>query len=323
MRIAGPIASLIFVSLIPGAATAQEKDAYPSKIIRILTAATGSNNDIGARVLAQELTPALGQRVIVDNRATPINIETVAKSPPDGHTLLVLGPVVWVQPFLRDDVAWDPVKDFAPVTLAVVTPNVIVVHPSLPVKSVKELIALAKARPGELNYASAAMGTTPHLAAELFNSLAGIKTVFVGYKGSGPAMVALLSGQVHLQFPSLGSITPHMKSGRVRALAITTAKPSPLAPELPTAAASGLPGYESVSQMGVLAPAKTPARIIAMLNRETVRILNRPEVRDRFFSTGSETVGNSPEEFSALIRTEMVRWGKVIKDAGIRGPGGE
>ena len=294
---------------------------YPNKPIRIVTAAPGSNNDWGARLVAQELTPRVGQQVIVENRPSVINVETVANAPPDGYTLLFLGPTVWLLPFLRDDVSWDPLRDFSPITLAVTSPNAVVVHPSLPVKSVKELIALAKARPGELNYGAAALGSTPHLAAELFNALAGVNIVRVPYRGTGPAMIALIAGEVQVQFPGLGSVAAHIKSGKVRALAVTSSQPSALAPGLPTVAASGVPGYESTSILGIFAPAKTPATVIDLLNQEIVRVLHKADVKKRFFSSGAQAVGNSPEEFLATIKSEMARWGKVIKDAGIRGRG--
>jgi len=324
MRMLGFVAwmsSMGIALVVAGAAFGQTKDVYPNKVIRIVTSAPGSNNDWGARLVAQELTPRVGQQVVVENRPSVINVETVAKALPDGYTLLFLGPTVWLLPLLRDDVSWDVMRDFAPITLAVTSPNAVVVHPSLPVKSIKELIALARARPGELNYGAGALGSTPHLAAELFNALAGVNIVRVPYRGTGPAMIALISGEVHLQFPGLGSVAPHIKSGKVRALAVTSAQPSALAPGLPTVAASGVPGYESTSTLGIFAPAKTPATIIKLLNREIMGILKKADVKERFFFSGAEAVGSSPEEFATAIRSEMAKWGKVIKDAGIRGRG--
>ena len=215
---------------------------YPTKLVRIVTAAAGSANDWSSRVIAQELTASLGQPVIVENRGG-LGAEVVAKAPPDGYTLLVYGGAAWLLPFLRDNVPWDPLRDFAPVTLALTSPNIVVVHPSLPVKSIKELIALARARPGELNYAAGTIGASPHLSTELFNAMARVKFVRVGYKGTGPSVIALMGVGVHLMFAGLGSVAPHIKTGRLRALAVSSAQPSALAPDLPTVA-SFLPGYE-------------------------------------------------------------------------------
>ena len=217
------------------------QDKYPAKFIRVVTATPGSNHDWGARIVAQELTPRIGQRVIVENRGS-IAVEYVAReAPPDGYTLLFYGAYAWLQPLLAK-VSWDPVEDLAPITLAISSPNVLVVHPSLPVKSVRELIALAKARPGALNYSAGGGGSTPHIAAELFNYMANVKIVRVHYKGSGPSMLGLFVGEVQLMFAALGPIMPHAKSGKVRALAVTTPKRSPLAPDLP-AVGEALPGY--------------------------------------------------------------------------------
>ena len=241
----------------------------------------------------------------------------MSKAPPDGYTLLIDAASFWIGPLLQET-PYDPVKDFAPVTLTDSAPNVLVVNPSLPVKSVKELIALAKARPGELNYGSSSTGSTPHLAAELFNMMAGVKIVRVPFKGSGPAVISLLGGQVQLMFATAGSVAPHVKSGRLRALAVASLQPSALAPGLPTIAASGVPGYEAVAFEGMFAPAKTPVAIIDRLNQEIVRVLNRAEVKERFFNAGVETVGSTPEEFAAAIKSNVAKWGKLIKDAGIR-----
>lgn len=303
--------------MVPGASMASGQN-YPSKPIRIVTAAPGSGNDFAARLMAPGLTGSLGQPVIVDNRGI-IAIETVAKAPPDGYTLLFYGTVLWLAPFLRDNVSYDPVLDFSPVTWATNSPNILVVHPSLPVKSVRELIALAKARPGELNYGSGSAGSTSHLAAELFRAMAGVNIVRISYKGAAPALNDVIAGQVHLIFPSASSVMPHVKSGRLRALAVASAGPSALAPDLPTVAASGLPGYESASILGIFAPAGTPATIINRLNHEIERALNRTEVKQRLFNSGAEVVASSPERLAATVKSEMARLGKVIRDAGIRG----
>lgn len=298
-----------------GAVSAQD---YPHKPIRIFTSQSGSPSDFIARLLAQGISGPLGQSVIVDNRVGIVATENVAKAPADGYTLLFYGPVVWLLPYLRDHVAWDPEKDFSAVTLATQAPNLLVVHPSLPVKSVRELIALAKARPGELNYGSGLTGSSNHMAAELFKSMAGVNIVRVPYSGPAAAFTAVIGGQLQLMFPDAGSASPHVKSGRIRALAISTAEPSALGPGLPTIAASGVPGYESGIISVMFAPAKTPAAIINRLNQEIVRVLNKPDVKERLFNSGVEVVGSSPEQLAATMRSEMTRMGKVIKEAGIK-----
>ncbi|MBI3938829.1 MAG: tripartite tricarboxylate transporter substrate binding protein [Betaproteobacteria bacterium] len=304
--------------LAPGAAWAQN---YPTKPVRVVTTAAGSGSDLGARLISHGLSGNLGQQVIVDNRggSAVIAAGVVSKAPPDGYTLLYYPSPLWLLPFLQDNVPYDPVKDFSPITWTTMAPNFLVVHPSLPVRSVRELIALAKARPGELNYATGPAGTTNHLSAELFRIRAGVNIVRVPYKGTSPALNALFGGEVHLMFAPAGGVAPHLKSGRLRALAVTSAKPSPLAPGLPTVAASGLPGYESVTMVGMFAPAGTPASLITFLNQEVVRVLNRADVKEKFFGAGVETVGSAPEAFAAAIRADMATMGKVITDAGIRG----
>ncbi len=307
-------AAVLFVGL----AAAQPYPSYPSKVVRIQTTEAGGYPDAVARLLAQGLSAGLGQQVIVENRAIAA-VELVAKAPPDGYTLLFYTSVLWLSPYLRDGVAWDPVRDFAPVMLATNSPNIMVVHPSLPVKSVRDLIALAKARPGELNYSTSSPGSGNHLAAELFRVMAGVKVVRINYKGTGSALNSLASGEVQLSFPSAGSVMPHLRAGRVRALAVTSAQPSVLAPELPTVAAAGLPGYEATAYNGLLAPAKTPPAVIAKLNQEAAQILRRTEVKERIFNGGGEVVGGTPDEFAAIMRLEMAKWGRLIREAGIRG----
>jgi tripartite-type tricarboxylate transporter receptor subunit TctC len=286
------------------------QDQYPNKVIRILTATPGSNHDWGARIVAQELTPRIGQRVIVENRGS-ISTEIVAKdTPPDGYTLLFYGAYTWLQPLLSK-VSWDPVEDLAPITLAISSPNMLVVHPSLPVKSTTELIALAKARPGALNYSAGGGGSTPHIAAELFNYIAKTKIVRINYKGSGPAMLGLFVGEVQLMFAALGPIMPHVKSGKVRALAVTTPKRSPLAPDLP-AVGEALPGYASEAAIGFFAPKKTPAAIIRILNSGIAQALKATDPQ-LVFNSGVEIVGNSPEEFARFIKSDMSKMSEVIK----------
>ena len=306
----------IAATLLPvGAAGAQ---SYPAKVIRIETTEAGGYPDAVARLIAQGLAAGLNQQVIVENRAIAA-VDTVAKAPPDGYTLLFYTSVLWLSPFLRDGVAWDPQRDFLPVMLATSSPSIVVVHPSLPVKTIRELIALAKARPGELNYSTSSPGSGNHLAAELFRVIADVKVVRINYKGTGSALNSLAAGEVQLSFPSAGSVMPHWRSGRVRALAVTSAQPSLLAPDLPTVAAAGLPGYEATAYNGLLAPAKTPAAIIAKLNQIASQAIHRNDVRERIFNGGGEVVGGTPEEFATTIRREMSKWGKLISEAGIRG----
>ena len=303
--------------MVAGANAASGQD-YPNKPIRIVTAAAGGANDFTARLIAQGISGPLGQAVIIDNRAGTFSVETVAKALPDGYTVLLYGSAIWLTTFLRDTVPWDPVRDFSPITMADRLPNILVLHPSVAANSVRELIALAKARPGELNYASGPAGATSHLAGELFKVMAGINVVRIPYKSGGAVVIATMGGEVQLSFPSAGAATPHLKSGRLRALAVTSAQPSALTPGLPTVAASGLPGYESVSTTGIFAPAKTPGAIINRLNQEIVRVLNQVETKERLLSNGAEAVPSSPEQLTAYIRSEIATTGKMIKTVGIR-----
>ena len=297
-----------------GAAYSQN---FPVKPLRIVTSAVGGGNDFLARLLAQGLSAPLGQPVVVDNRAGGvIPGEVVSKSPPDGYTLLVAGGAFSTSPLLQET-PYDVERDFAPVVLIGTSPNVLVVHPSLPVKSVKELVSLAKGRPGEINYGSANTGGSAHLAAELFKSMAGINIVRVAYKGNGPALTALLGGEVQLMFPNTPSVAPHIKSGKMRALAVTGSQPSALAPGLPTVTASGVSGYEAISIDAVYAPAKTPVAVISRLNQEMVRLLTRPDVKEKLLNVGLEVVASTPEQLAAAIRSEIALWGKVIKESGI------
>lgn len=303
--------ALLLTAALAWSATA----SYPSRPIRIVTSEPGGGNDILARIIAEGFNTSLPQRAIVDNRGI-VAAEIAAKAAPDGHTLLVYGSNIWLTPFLRNKVAWDPLKDFSPVTLAVQLPNILVAHPTLPVKSVKELITLAKAKPGELNYAAGTIGVSPHLAAELFKALAGVNITMVPYKGGGPALNGLISGETNIMFPNAGAAMPHIRSGRVRGLAVSTAKPSALVPDLPTIA-STVPGYETTAVIHMFAPAKTPAAIIDVLNREATRTLNKPEIRERLFNIGAEVVASTPAQLDAYMRADMAKMGKVIKDAGI------
>lgn len=292
---------------------------YPNKPIRLVVSGVAGSSNFAARLIAQGLSGALGQQVVVDGReGGVIAAEIAARAQPDGYTLHLNGSALWLLPFMRSKVPYDPVRDFAPVTLAVSTPNVLVVHPSVPAKSVTELIALAQARPRELNCATGNSGTSNHLAAELFKAMAGVNIMRIPYKGAAPALNDLISGQVQLMFGAAIAVAQHIQSGRLRALAVTSAQPSALAPGLPTIAASGVPGYASVAIFGVLAPARTPPALIGLLNREIVKVLHQADVKERFFNAGSEVVASMPEAFAAAIKSEMASLGKLITDTGIR-----
>ena len=307
-------AAMLFAAGIAGAQT------YPVKPVRIVAGAAAGAADIGARIIANGITGSLGQQIIIDNRGGgTVPADLVAKAPADGYTLLYASSGMWLAPFLRDNLSYDPVKDFAPVTLATTAPNVLVVHPSVKANSVKELIALLKANPGKLNYAASNIGGAAHLAGELFKSMAGVDIVTVPYKGGGPANLGLISGEVQLMFATSGGVLPFIKAGKVQALAVSTPKPTPLFPELPTiAAAGGLPGYEIRSSNGLLAPAKTPEPIVRRLYQEVVQFMKQPAVQKKFFDEGADALASTPEEFAAVIRSDMAVLGKVIKDAGIR-----
>ena len=290
---------------------------YPNKPIRIVTTAAGSGGDFPSRIIAQGISGPLGQPVIIDNKSGGLFAsETVAKAPADGHTLVVNGASLWISPLLRK-VSYDPVGDFSPISLLVREVFIVALHPSVAANNVKELIALAKSRPGELNFGSAGSGGANHLAAELFKSMAGIKIVHVPYKGAGAAITAVISGEVQLIFGSATAIMPLTKSMKVRPLAVTSDEQSTLYPTLPTVAAF-LPGYESVSKTAVFAPARTPQPIINRLHDEIVRLLNQAEVKEKFFNAGAEVVGSSPEQLAVTMKSEMIRLSKVIKEAGIR-----
>ena len=295
-----------------------EGQNFPNRPLRMLTGGAGGGNDVVARLIAQGLTANWGQQVIVDNRPSGIIPgEIVSKAQPDGYTMVVSGASFWISPLFQD-APYDPVKDFSPITLPVNTPNILAVNLALPVKSVKELIALAKAKPGELNYAAPGTGSSPHLGGELFKTLAGVNIMRINYRSAGAAITDLIAGQVQMTFGNALSVAPHVKSGRVRALAVTSAQPSPLFPALPTVAATGLPGYELISPFGIFAPARTSRPVINALNAEIVRVLNRPDSKEMLFNLGMEVVGSSPEQLEAMVKSEVAKWRKVIKDAGIR-----
>ena len=286
--------------------------AYPSKPIRIVTAPAGGGNDFPARVIARGLAAPLGQQLIVDNRPTVLIGELVAKAPPDGYTLLVTGGGHWIAPFF-EKTTYDPMKDFAPITLLDRAPSILVVHPSLPVKTVRQFIALARSRPGQLNFSVGGPGTSNHVAAVLFNDAAKVNIALIPYKGSSPALTAVVTGEVQAMFGSPTSALPHLKSGRLRALAVGSLKPSPLAPDLPTLDAAGLPGFVSEALHALFAPAGTPQAVVARLNEEVTRYLRSPEGRDIFIKAGIEAAPGTPEELTAIMKAEMARVGQALK----------
>ncbi len=292
---------------------------FPAKPVRIVTAAAGGSNDFAVRILAQELSAGLNQAVIVDNRGGRfIPGEIVSTATPDGHTLLFSGTTLWVGPLLQGRAPYDAAADFAPIVLATTSPNVLVVNPSLPAKSVRDLIAIAKSKPATLNYSSGSLGASAHLAGELFKLMAGVEITCIPYKGASPSLNALMAGEVQLSFPAAGSGMPHVRAGRLRVLAVTSEAPSALAPGVPTISASGLAGFESSSIVGMLAPRRTPSAVIARLNRELNTILDKSDVKEKFLKAGMEVVGGAPNHFVRTIHTEIAKYGKLIKTAGIR-----
>ncbi len=318
MKIAPKLATACLAALGPFCSMVIAQD-YPTRPVRIVASEAGGGGDFIARLVAQGLSSAFGQQVVVENRGGGVIAgDVVAKSPPDGYTLLLYGNTLWLLPLMRKQVPYDPQRDFVPITLAGRAVNVLVVHPSLPVKSVKELIALARARPGQLNFSTAAPGTINHLAGELFNSMAKVNIVRVSYRGSPSAVTAVMSGEVQLMFASAAPVRPHIQAGRVRPLGVTTATRSATYPDLPTIPESGVPGFEAVSTHGIFAPARTPDAIVARLHQEIVRVLQRPESRERFSGIGAEPVGSTPEQLTAEIKAEIARMGKVIREAGIQ-----
>ena len=314
-------AVVLLASALACAATSAQP-AYPTRPVRfIVPSAAGGGTDIIARAISLKLAESLGQQFVVDNRpgaGQMIGIELAAKAPPDGHTILMAASTLAINPVMYKKVSYDPLRDFAPVTQAASLPNVLVVHPSLPVNSVAELIAYAKQRPGQLNFASAGIGTSPQMSIELLKSMAGIDMVHIPYKGTAPGVVDLLAGQVLVMAPNLLTALPHIKSGRLRALAVTSAKRTQALPEVPTVAESGLADYDSTQWYGVLAPAGTPREIVTRLHDEIVRALRDAEVGKRLAADGADAVGSSPEEFAAFIKSESEKWAKVAAAAGIK-----
>jgi tripartite-type tricarboxylate transporter receptor subunit TctC len=310
-------AALALLAVAGAPASAQN---YPTGPVRVIVPfPAGGGVDTTGRLIGQKLTEALGKQFVVDNRPGAngmIGSELAAKAPRDGYTLMVNGANFVTTPSLYKKVTYDPIREFDPVSLVALAPNVLVVHPSLPVKSVRELATLARARPGQVNFAGSGSGSTPHLAAELFNTLANVKMVHVPYRGTGPAIAGLMSGEASVMFMPTTNAVPLVKSGRLRALAVTSAKRLTALPELATVAESGLKGYESSQWYGVLAPAGTPADILNTLNTHIAKIMQTPEMRQRMTDSGSVAVGSTREAFAAHLREEFAKWARVIKQSG-------
>lgn len=309
--------SLIFTS---GWVCSQD---YPNRPIRLITGAPGGGIDFTARIVAQGLVATMGQPVVVDNRGGGGGImagDMAAKAAPDGYTLMVYSANIWLLPYLQDNVRFDPLKDFAPISLVSRAPNTLVVQPSLPVTTVKELIAYAKANSGKLNYAHGGIGGSTHMASELFKNMTGVNIVPVAYKSNPAAYADLIANQVQVMFAVATSVAPLVAAGRLRAIAVASAQRTALAPGLPTIAESGVPGYENASMVAVFAPAKTPASLINRLNQEVVGYAKRPDITEKYFNSGADVVASSPQELATIMKADMAKWSKVIKETpAIRG----
>ena len=315
---------VLVIAAIVGSALAAPAVAqtFPAKTVRMVVPfAAGGSTDIVARVLSARLTEMWGQSVVVDNRAgggTVIGTEIVARSPPDGYTLLVTPAPFTINPSLLKKLPYDALNDFTPITLVNTTPLVVVVNPGVPARSIKELIALAKAKPGQLNFGSSGTGGSNHLAGELFNAMAGVKIVHVPYKGNAPALTDLVGGHVDLLFNGLTSAFALIKADKIRALAVTSRERSPVLPELPTVSESGLKGFEAVAWNGLSAPAKTPREIVLKIQGDVVKIVQAPELKERLKAEGSDPVGSTPEQYAIFLREEIAKWAKVIAFAKVR-----
>ena len=312
-----PFCLLLALLVCASSALAQN---YPTRSIRlVIPSSPGGSSDILGRILGQKLSEALGQQVVVDNRAGAsgvIGVDIVAKSAPDGYTLVLTQTSLAINPSMMAKLPYDALRDLAPISEIVTTGSVLVLHPSVPAKTVKELIALAKARPGQLVIGSSGLGTQPHLAAELFKYMTRVDMPQVLYKGAGQAVISLLSGEVAVQFPNVPTVLQYIKAARLRALGVTTLNRIPILPDVPPIAAT-LPGYEASQFFGVLTRAGTPRPIIERLNQEIVRALRAPEMKERLIAEGTEVIASTPEEFASLIKAETEKWARVIKAAGI------
>ncbi len=314
-----PYALAAVATLAPGHASAQ---TYPVKPIRfIVPFVPGGSTDFVARLVAPKLGESLGQQVVIDNRGGAggtIGTELAARTPPDGYTIVLGSANTAMNVSLYQSKAVDPVKEFAMVSLLGTAPNIVAVHPSLPVRSVKQLVALAKARPGQINYASGGPGSTAHMATELFKTMAQVDLLHVPYKGTGPALIATLSGESSVLIPPASAVLPHAKSGKIVALAICSTKRFEAAPELPTVSESGVPGYEASQWYGIMVPAGTSQEIVARLNRELVRIMQTPDTKSRLARDATMVIASTPQEFAAYLKDEITKWAKVVKFSGAR-----
>jgi tripartite-type tricarboxylate transporter receptor subunit TctC len=307
------------LALMTGMAAAAQ--SYPTRPIRyVVPQAPGGSSDTLARTLVQRLGEKLGQQVVVDNRPGATGIvgaEIAVRAAPDGHTLLQVATSHATNPAMQAKLPYDTLRDFVPIMLLSQQPNLWLVHPSLPVKSIRELVAYARSKAGQVNYASSGTGGSQHLAGELLKSMTGADMVHVPYKGSPPALIDLLAGRVPVMSSTMPPALPHIRSGRVRAIAVTSAQRSPALPDVPTVVESGVPGYEAIAWQGLVAPARTPANVVSRVNGELVRILGQSDVRTKLQELGFETMASTPEQFAAYIRSEIAKWTKVIKAAGI------
>ncbi len=316
-----PLSYLIVAALLGCALEAQGR-AYPTRAVRmVVPSSSGGGADITARIISPKLSEYLRQQVVVENRAgagTMIGGEVVARAAPDGYTLLLATAPLAINPAMYRKVPYDALRDFAPITQVVSLPNLLISHPSLPVKTVKELIAFARSRPGALSFASAGVGTAPHLFMELFLEMAGLKMVHVPYKGAGPGVIGVIAGHVPLMTPTIFAALGHVRDGRLRGLGVTGAKRASGAPDIPTIAEAGVPGYEASNWFGVSAPAATPREIVNQIHSDIVRVLQQPDIKGRLSVDGAEPVGSTPDEFAAYIRAETAKWAKVVRNAGIQ-----
>jgi tripartite-type tricarboxylate transporter receptor subunit TctC len=317
-------AALAFALAASAAHGAQSNSAigdYPNRPVRFIVAQSpGGNADFVARLIAGELSKRFGQQFVVDNRGGGggvLAVELTVRAPANGYTLLLASSAFGTNPSLRK-LSYDPLNDLAPITLASNAPNILVVNNALPVKSVKDLIALAKAKPGEINYGSSGIGGSTHLAGELFDLMAGTKMIHVPYKGAALALVEVMAGQIQLSFASMPSVMSHVRSGKLRGVAVTSVKRSALVPDLPTISESGLTGFETGAWQGIMAPRATPPALVQLLNREIRTIVHLPEVKKQYAIEGGEPIGNSPEEFARFLRADIAKWAKVVKAANIK-----
>ncbi len=321
-KLSALIAGVAFAACAHAQPTGKPGGVYPSKPVRLIVPfAPGCSNDIMARITAQKLTESFQQQVIVDNRAGASGIvgtDIAAKAAPDGYTVLMMSLTFTVNPSLFSKLPYNTEKDLAPITLVASAPLMLVVHPSIPAKSVNEFIAFARANPGKLNFGSGGAGATPHLAGEMLKMMAKLQMTHVPYKGGGPALADLIGGQIQVMLENVPSTLPHVKAGRLRALALTGLKRSALVPDLPTLDEAGLKGYEIVGWNGLFVPTGTQANIIAYLHGLTVKMLAQPDVKERLATLGAEGVGNTPDEFRAFVKAEIVKWARVVKEAGLK-----